>query len=53
MAYNVHAEQGWVNRGSLYRLKELMKRAEAGDKMTLAFLGGSITQGSLSSQHTN
>ncbi|MDE6750835.1 MAG: SGNH/GDSL hydrolase family protein [Lachnospiraceae bacterium] len=53
MAFNVHAEQGWVNRGNLYRLKELMKRAEAGDRMTLAFLGGSITQGSLSSQHTN
>ncbi len=53
MAYEVHAEQGWVNRGNLFRLKELMKRAEAGDRMTLAFLGGSITQGSLSSQHTN
>lgn len=53
MAYNVHAEKGWVNRGCLYRIKELMKRAEAGDRMTLAFLGGSITQGSLSSQYTN
>lgn len=53
MAYNVHAEKGWVNRGCLYRIKELMRRAEAGDKMTLAFLGGSITQGSLSSQYTN
>nr|MDE7284190.1 SGNH/GDSL hydrolase family protein [Lachnospiraceae bacterium] len=53
MTYEVHAEQGWVNRGNLFRLKELMKRAEAGDRMTLAFLGGSITQGCLSSQYTN
>ncbi len=53
MGYEVHVEKGIVNRGNLYRLKALMKRAEAGDRMTLAFLGGSITQGSLSSQYTN
>lgn len=53
MGYEVHAEKGWVNRGNLYRLKELMKRAEQGDRMTLAFLGGSITQGSVSTQYTN
>ncbi len=53
MGYEIHAERGWVNRGNLYRMKELMKRAKAGDRMTMAFLGGSITQGSLSSQYTN
>lgn len=53
MGYEVHAENGWVSRGSLYRLKELMKRAERGDRLTLAFLGGSITQGSVSTQYTN
>lgn len=53
MGYNIHAEKGWVNRGNLYRLKELMKRAERGDRLTLAFLGGSITQGSVSTQYTN
>ena len=53
MGYEVHPEQGWVNHGNLYRMKELMKRAKTGDRMTLAFLGGSITQGSLSSQYTN
>lgn len=53
MGYEIHAENGWVNRGNLYRMKQLMKRAKAGDRMTLAFLGGSITQGSLSSQYTN
>ena len=53
MGYEIHAEKGWVNRGNLYRIKELMRRAEKGDRMTLAFLGGSITQGSVSSQYTN
>lgn len=53
MGYEIHAGKGWVNRGNLYRMKELMRRAEKGDRMTLAFLGGSITQGSVSSQYTN
>lgn len=53
MSYEVNADKGWVNRGNLYRMKELMKRAEAGDRMTMTFLGGSITQGSVSSQYTN
>ena len=53
MGYEIHVEKGWVNRGNLYRIKELMRRAEKGDRMTLAFLGGSITQGSVSSQYTN
>ena len=53
MGYEVHSENGWVNRGNLYRMKELMRRAERGDRLTLAFLGGSITQGSVSTQYTN
>ena len=53
MGYEIHAERGWVNRGNLYRMKKLMQRAKAGDRMTLAFLGGSITQGSVSTQYTN
>lgn len=53
MGYDVHTEKGFVNRGNLYRMKELMRRARRGDRMTLAFLGGSITQGSVSSQYTN
>lgn len=53
MGYEVHAGEGWVNRGNLYRMKELMRRARSGDRITLAFLGGSITQGSVSSQYTN
>ena len=53
MGYDVHAEKGFVHRGNLYRMKELMRRARQGDRITLAFLGGSITQGSVSSQYTN
>ena len=53
MGYEIHAEKGWVNRGNLYLLKELMKSAESGDRMTWAFLGGSITQGAVSTRHTN
>ena len=53
MGYDVHAEKGFVNRGNLYRMKKLMRRARQGDRITLAFLGGSITQGSVSSQYTN
>ena len=53
MGYDVQAKSGWVSRGNLYRMKELMRRAKNGDRMTLAFLGGSITQGSVSSQYTN
>lgn len=53
MGYDIHAEKGFVYRGNLYRMKELMKRAGQGDRITLAFLGGSITQGSVSSRYTN
>lgn len=53
MGYEICTEKGFVNRGNLYRMKHLMRRAEQGDRMTLAFLGGSITQGSASSQYTN
>lgn len=53
MGYDVHTEKGFVYRGNLYRMKELMRRARQGDRITLAFLGGSITQGSVSSRYTN
>ena len=53
MSYNINYEKGIVNRGNLYRIKECMNRAEWGDRMTVGFLGGSITQGAVSSQLTN
>lgn len=49
MRYNVHPQQGMINRGNWYRIKECMKKAQQGQPITTGFLGGSITQGSLSS----
>ena len=49
MECRIDWEKGIVNRGSLYRLKRLMKRAMNGEKLVIGFIGGSITQGSLSS----
>ena len=49
MKYQVNMENGIANRGNLDRMKKLMKRAQAGEALTIGFLGGSITQGSLSS----
>lgn len=39
---------------NLYRLKKMIKRAERGEELTIGFLGGSITQGSLATkqEHT-
>ncbi len=42
-------EQGIVNRGSWGHIQQVMEKAERGEDITVAFLGGSITQGSLSS----
>lgn len=47
--YQIDVKRGVVNRGNLKRLKDCMKRAEQGEAITLGFIGGSITQGSLSS----
>lgn len=49
MAYNVHPENGLINRGNWHRIKECMHKAKDGKPITIGFLGGSITQGCLSS----
>lgn len=36
-------EKAMVNRGSWYRIQQVMRRAERGAEITLGFLGGSIT----------
>ena len=46
-------DTGLVNRGCLTRLKAAMKRARNGENLTIAFLGGSITQGSAASDDEN
>lgn len=40
-------------QADLIRLKECMRRAELGEELTIGFLGGSITQGSLATEHEN
>ncbi len=50
MKYNIQTQKGMVNRGNWHRIKECMKNARQGQAITTGFLGGSITQGSLSSQ---
>lgn len=42
-----------MNTPNFARLKQLLCRAAAGQELTIAFLGGSITQGSLSTQPGN
>lgn len=42
-----YLEKAIANIGNLYRLKKVMKRAEAGEKVTIGYLGGSITMGSV------
>lgn len=46
---NIDFEKGIVNSGNWSRLVACMHRAAAGEPITTAFLGGSITQGSLAS----
>ena len=45
----IEYERGISNPGNLYRMKKLMKRAQEGESLNIGFLGGSITQGCLSS----
>lgn len=49
MDFKINFENAISNKGNLYRLKSVMKRAENGEKLVIGFIGGSITQGSLSS----
>lgn len=42
-----------MERGNLARLKGCMRRAKQGEELTIAFLGGSITQGSLATKPEN
>lgn len=46
----INYEAGIKNIGSPTRLLKAFERAQNGEKLTIAFLGGSITQGSLASR---
>ena len=47
--YHVNYEEGMTFHGNTERLQRVLRRAAAGEKLVLGYLGGSITQGSLSS----
>ncbi len=49
MKYEIDHKKAISNAGNRVRLKKLLKRALGGENLTIGFLGGSITQGSLSS----
>lgn len=47
--YGIDCSRGVLNRGNLYRIERAMRKAMRGEAITVGFLGGSITQGCLSS----
>ncbi|MDE7249162.1 MAG: SGNH/GDSL hydrolase family protein, partial [Lachnospiraceae bacterium] len=49
MKYQVHTQNGMINRGNWNKIKNCMRKAKKGEAITTGFLGGSITQGSLAS----
>lgn len=49
MKYQIHTQNGMINRGNWNKIKNCMRKAKEGEAITAGFLGGSITQGSLSS----
>ena len=48
MNMQIDLEKGIANVGDVSRMKEVMARADAGERLVIGFIGGSITQGSLS-----
>ena len=49
MNMQIDLEKGIANVGDVSRMKEVMARARRGEQLVIGFIGGSITQGSLSS----
>ncbi len=47
--YGIDCKKAVLNEGNPYRLQRVMKKAMRGEDITVGFLGGSITQGCLSS----
>ena len=48
MNMQIDLEKGIANVGDVSRMKEVMARAKRGERLVIGFIGGSITQGSLS-----
>jgi lysophospholipase L1-like esterase len=52
MNYIINKENAISNRGNCCRIKKVLKKATNHENVTIGFIGGSITQGSLSSSPT-
>lgn len=50
---SISTKTGLVNRGNWGRIMRCMERAEAGEALTIGFIGGSITQGAVASTEEN
>ena len=48
MNMQIDLEKGIANVGDVSRIREVMARAKRGGRLVIGFIGGSITQGSLS-----
>lgn len=48
MKFQLNYEHAISNHGNWNKIKQVMRRAEQGEKLVIGFLGGSITMGSLS-----
>ena len=44
-AYRIMIERSCMQTGNLYRMKKAIAKAKAGEDVTVAYIGGSITQG--------
>ena len=49
----IDKEAGILNRGNLGRLKNFLSRAAQGERLTVGFIGGSITQGFAATERIN
>jgi len=53
-AYEEMIQRSLMNRGNNYRLKKVIEKAKKGEEVTIAYIGGSITQGAGAKPiHTN
>lgn len=51
--YSINWDNGIINEGNQAKIKNVMNKAKAGDTLTIGFIGGSITQGSLATKPEN
>ena len=51
--YAAMREAGVLSTGNNARIKEVIRKARAGEDVTLAYIGGSITEGGLASPNSN